>query len=99
MPEKDPQVLSLFHSVLAMVMFLMSGLLRCTQKIIEGKEFKFSEFFFELFSSIFVGTVFYLIARGFGTPEFVSVGISATMSYFGTKALSLVYKQFEKGGE
>ncbi|WP_277030262.1 phage holin family protein [Turicimonas muris] len=96
MPEKDPQFLSFFHTTLALAMFLFGGVLRCTQKIIEGKEFKFGEFIFELISSLFVGMIFYLLARGLGAAEFVAVGISATMSYFGTKALSIVYKQLEK---
>lgn len=99
MPEKDPQMLSVFHTLLASGMFLVSGALRHTQKMIEGKPFHFGEFLFELVSSLFVGMAFYLIARGFGTPEFTSVGISATMSYFGTKALSLIYKQAEKRSE
>ena len=99
MPEKDPQTLSLFHTALAFGMFAMSAVLRYTQKLFEGKVFRFSEFLFELISSLFVGMTFYLISRGFGLPEFTSVGISATMSYFGTKALSLIYKAAEKRGE
>ena len=96
MPEKDPQFLSLFHTALAAGMMIVGGCLRCAQKYIEGKEFHFGEFLFELVSSLFVGMIFYLIARGFNTPEFTAVGISTTMSYFGTKALTLIYKQVEK---
>lgn len=99
MLDKDPQSLSLFHTALAAGMMLLGGGLRYVQKVIEGKPFSFREFLFELCSSLFVGMVFYLIARGLSTPEFVSVGISAAMSYFGTKALTLVYKQAEKRSE
>ena len=74
MPEKDPQFLSFFHTTLALAMFLFGGALRCTQKIIEGKEFKFGEFVFELISSLFVGIIFYLLARGLGALSSLPLG-------------------------
>lgn len=69
MLDKDPQSLSLFHTALAAGMMLLGGGLRHVQKVIEGKPFSFREFLFELCSSLFVGMVFYLIARGLSTPN------------------------------
>ncbi|WP_251569450.1 hypothetical protein [Parasutterella muris] len=79
MPEKDPQNLSVFHTVLSLVLFGISGVLRHAQKLIEGKPFNIGEFIFEVISSLFVGSVFYLILRGVG------VGVAELTSVWGLK--------------
>ncbi|WP_289185812.1 hypothetical protein [uncultured Parasutterella sp.] len=73
MPEKDPHNLSVFHTVLSLVLFGIGGVLRHAQKLIEGKPFNIGEFIFEVISSLFVGSVFYLILRGVGVAELTSV--------------------------
>ncbi len=97
MLEKDPQTLSAFHTVLSLVLFGIGGVLRHAQKLIEGKPFSIGEFIFEVISSLFVGSVFYLILRG--VAELTSVGLSTTMSYFGTRALLIIFKTVEKRSE
>lgn len=99
MLEKDPQTLSAFHTVLSLVLFGIGGVLRHAQKLIEGKPFNIGEFIFEVISSLFVGSVFYLILRGVGVAELTSVGLSTTMSYFGTRALLIIFKTVEKRSE
>ncbi len=79
MPEKDPQNLSVFHTVLSLVLFGIGGVLRHAQKLIEGKPFNIGEFIFEVISSLFVGSVFYLILRGVG------VGVAELTSVWGLK--------------
>lgn len=73
MPEKDPQNLSVFHTVLSLILFGIGSVLRHAQKLIEGKPFNIGEFIFEVISSLFVGSVFYLILRGVCVAELTSV--------------------------
>lgn len=73
MPEKDPHNLSVFHTMLSLVLFGIGGVLRHAQKLIEGKPFNIGEFIFEVISSLFVGSVFYLILRGVCVAELTSV--------------------------
>lgn len=72
MPEKDPQNLSAFHTVLPLVLFGVGGVLRHAQKLIEGKPFNIGEFIFEVISSLFTGSAFYLILRGVRVAELTS---------------------------
>lgn len=87
MPKKDPQFLSFFIRLSPSDVFVRRSA-SAYKKISTGKEFKFGEFVFEPISTLFVGMIFYLLARGVDVAEFVAVGISATMCNFGTKALS-----------
>lgn len=73
MPEKDPQNLSVFHTVLSLVLFGIGSVLRHAQKLIEGRPFNIGEFIFEVISSLFIGSVFYLILRGVCVAELTSV--------------------------
>lgn len=59
--------------MLSLVLLGIGGVLRHAQKLIEGKPFNIEEFIFEVISSLFVGSVFYLILRGVGVAELTSV--------------------------
>lgn len=80
MLDKAPQNLSVFHTALASAMFLLSCGLRYAQKLFKGKPFRFGEFLFELISSVFVGTSFYLIFKGLGLADFTAEEISSDYS-------------------
>jgi hypothetical protein len=73
----------------------IAGTLRYWGCVIQGRKFSVRECLLELLTSAFVSIVVYMLCTGCGLTEYIAISLSGVASYFGTRALSLVFNFVE----
>ena len=90
MPEKDPNNWLAANYVLPLIAGGGGGLVRYFELIKSGRPFRFVEFICDMFSSIFVGWVLFILADALQQPQELCAVCAAIGGNMGARAFQIV---------
>ena len=90
MPEKDPNNWLAANYALPLIAGGGGGLVRYFELLKKGKPFKFTEFMFDMFSSIFVGWILFITADALQQPQELCAVCAAIGGNMGARAFQLI---------
>lgn len=90
MPEKDPNNWLAANYALPLLAGGGGGLVRYFELIKKGRAFRFTEFLCDMFSSIFVGWVLFILADALQQPQELCAVCAAIGGNMGARAFQII---------